>query len=85
MLHSHLVPDVCLFLATGVMPALGRVWKKGFGQLKAGWESGIRPGCSSVSYRIFLQQKPYGAECPAATNMGNPVICPNSLLTTLLF
>lgn len=40
MLYSHLVPDVCLFLATGVMPALGWVWKKGFGQLKAGWEEG---------------------------------------------
>lgn len=57
MLSSHLVPDVCLFLATGVMPALGWVWKKGFGQLEAGWGRGVWPGYSSIPYRI-LQQKP---------------------------
>lgn len=58
VLCSHWVPDVRLFLAAGVVPALGWVWKKGFGQLKAGWRKGIRPGCSSVRYRIFLQQRP---------------------------
>lgn len=57
MLHWHLVPDVYLFLTAGVMPALEWVWKKGFGQLNAGRGREVRPGSSSVPYRIFLQQK----------------------------
>lgn len=59
VLHSHLVPDVCLYLAAGVMPALGWVWKKGFGQLKAGWGRGsglAAPQClTGFSYSTSLK------------------------------
>lgn len=32
-----IVPDVCLFLAAGIMPAVGWVWKKGFGDKGQSW------------------------------------------------
>lgn len=80
MLHSHLLPDVYLFLAAGVMPALGIGWggvEKGIWAVKCG--KGKRGQAwqflSALQYLLTAEAL---RDCLAARPMGSPMICPQT-------